>query len=448
MKKSRFILFTTIILALFVLTACAAPAEPVQEAEAPVEIEVVEEAEPAEEVEEVAEVQEPVELNFPSHFWGESTHGAFFEGLVAEFEAEHPNITVVGSNVPLTSYWDKTYAELSAGTPADIVNPFDPQIQQYIKADFLEDLTPYLEEAGYTTDDFYPIIEAAMKDGKIYAIPYGLNPRVYMYNADMFEAAGVSVPTNVEEFKEVVRALRNTDTQDFGYATMAASASPNITYIEIMALVGGFGRGFVLDGEANATAPETVAALELLKELYDEELIPIGQDHTVYRDMFTTGKVASLGIGAFMKGVVKNDNPDLYDSIAVAPLPFPGGNTISINTFLAVPKDAENKEAAIQFLLKVLEDQWQSKITEFTGAIPARLGISDPDYMAANPWFQTVIDVTDSAFPYTPDGAEQYAPEVIDIIVRHYEAMLFDDISAQETAENMQAELEAFLADK
>ena len=390
--------------------------------------------------------EQPIEINYPSHYWGESTHVGFFTPLVAEFEAENPNITVVGSNVPLSVYWDKTFAELMAGTPADIVNPFDTQIGQYVEAGFLEPLTPQLTAAGYSLDSFYPVINAAVRDGEIHAIPYGINTRVYMYNEEMFRSAGLSIPRTVEEFRFAVERLRNTQTQTYGFATMATSAAPDMTYLEIMPTIAGFSRGFVVDGKANANSPETVAALQLLKDLYDGRLIPIGQDFQVYRSMFTEEKVASLTIGAFMRNVASNANPAIRDKIAVAPLPFPSGNTISVNNYLAVPKDAQNKEAAAKFLLKVLEDKWQGTLTQFTGAIPARPGTVSSEFLAQNPWFQGVLDATPSAFPYAPDGVGKHAPEVIQIIVRHYEAMLFNNVSAQATGDNMQKELEEFLS--
>jgi ABC-type glycerol-3-phosphate transport system substrate-binding protein len=386
-----------------------------------------------------------IEINYPSHYWGESTHVGFFTPLVAQFEAENPTIKVVGSNVPLSVYWDKTFAELMAGTPADIVNPLDTQLGQYIEAGFLEPLTPYLKAAGYDIDSFYPVIRAAVRNGEIYAVPYGLNPRVFMYNEEMFRAAGVPVPTTVDEFMTAVRRIRNPQTQTFGFATMATSAAPDMTYLEIMPTVAGFSRGFVVNGKANANAPETVAALQLLKNLYDERLIPIGQDFQVYRSMFSEERVAALTIGAFMRNVAGNANPAVRDRIQVAPLPFPTGNTISVNNYLAVPRDAKNKEAAIKFILKVLEDQWQPKITEFTGAIPARPGLVSSDFLRQNPWFQGVLDVTPNAFPFAPDGVGRHAPEVVQIIIRHYEAMLFNNVSAQVTGDNMQRELEAFL---
>jgi len=386
-----------------------------------------------------------IEINYPSHYWGESTHTAFFTPVVAEFEAENPNVTVVGSNTPLSVYWDKTFAELMAGTPADIVNPLDTQIGQYVDAGFLEPLTPYLRAAGYDINSFYPVINAAVRDGEIYAIPYGVNTRVYMYNEEMFRAAGVAVPTNVEQFMSAVRALRNSQTQTYGFATMAASTSPDVTYLEIMPTIAGFSRGFVVDGRANANAPETVAALQLLKTLHDERLIPVGQDFQVYRSMFTEERVASLTIGAFMRNVAANANPGIRERIRVAPLPFPSGNTISVNNYLAVPRDAQNKEAAIQFLLKILEDRWQPLITVHTGALPGRPGMVSQEFLQQNPWFQGVIDATPTAFPFVPDGVGRHAPEVIQIIVRHYQAMLFNNVSAQETGDNMQRELEEFL---
>jgi len=391
---------------------------------------------------------EVIEVDFPSNYWGEAHHKPILEPMKAEFEAENPGIKIVGSTVPFAEYHDKIYAELMAGNPPDIVVPYDPQIRQYIEADLLEPLNPWLEEAGYNLDSFYPIARMAEKDGQIYAIVYGINPRVLMYNKVMFEKAGLNVPTNVEDFMKAIRTLRDPQKGQFGFATMAASGAASSTYLEIMPIIVGFGGSFVKDGRANATAPETIAALQFIKDLYDEQLIPIGQDFLVYRDMLCAGKVASLTIGGFIYGTCEAKNPEVASQLSAAPLPFPGGGTISVNTFWAIPRDAKDKDAAARFLMKLLEDKWQRLVPEHTIAIPARPGMVSDTFLRENPWFQALVDVADKAVSYAPGGAEQYAPEIMEIVVKHYQSMLFQNLPAEEAAKNMQTELEKYLASK
>src|SRR5690606_5880785 len=124
----------------------------------------------------------------------------------------------------------------------------------------------------------------------------------------------------LDEFNEAIRTLRDPDRQQFGYATLTASSTSNVTYLEIMPIIAGFGGAFVTDGQATATAPETVAALQWIKDLYDEELIPIGQDQPTFRSTFVQGRVASLTIGAFIHGVASNDNPEVASQLTASAL--------------------------------------------------------------------------------------------------------------------------------
>lgn len=388
------------------------------------------------------------EIVFPSFFWGNEWNNLYLSELKDAFEATHPGVTVEGINIPFAAFWDKQYADVTAGTPPDIVTLFDPEIRGYIEAGLLEPLDLYLEAAGYSLDDFQATAVLAEEDGHIYAVPNQLNPRALFYNKALLAEVGLEPPTDVDEFLAAVEALREPETQQFGFATASKPGNPSLMYIETTPIFVGFNGGFFNDGAPNVTSPAMIEALTLYKRLYDDRLIPRGVDTSTYREMFAQGKVAMYASGAFIAGAVELANQEIFEDLAAVPLPFPAGESMSITVFLAIPKGAPNKDAAAEFLMTMLEDQWQQRLVEIVKAYPARKGFVTDQFLAENPWFQAFETAARTASSYAPEGVEQYGPEIMKIIADHLENMLFNDVVPEKVAEELQVELEQFITAK
>jgi ABC-type glycerol-3-phosphate transport system substrate-binding protein len=164
--------------------------------------------------------------------------------------------------------------------------------------------------------------------------------------------------------------------------------------------------------------------------------------------MFAQGKIAMYASGAFMAGVVAKANPQVYENLRAMPLPFPGDQTISVTVFLGIPKGAKNKDLAGKVLVRLLKDDMQVKIAEIGKAHPGRKGLLPPSFFDQNPWFKAFERATLTARSYAPEGVEQYGSEVIKMIAEHVEEMLFNNVSAEETASHLQTALESFVASK
>jgi multiple sugar transport system substrate-binding protein len=388
------------------------------------------------------------EIVYPSFMWSETWNAKFLNELKDGFEKKNPSIKVNAINVPIAAFWDKQYADVTAGAPPDILTLYDPEIRQYIAADLLEPLDPWLNKAGFKPKDFLPSASLAVNQGQTYGVIMQVNPRALFYNEQMLKDAGVPAPSDLNSFYAALKKLRDPAKQQFGFATFSRPGAANLMYIEIMPLIAGFGGGFFRNGKPSVTSPETVAALEFYKKIYDEELIPRGVDTATYRQMFIQGKVAMYATGPFMAGAVAQGNPQLAPNLKAMELPFPGRRSFTLSVFLAIPKRAPNKEAAAQFLMTMLEDPYQKRVVDIIKVLPARLGMVESPFVRENPWFSAIEKAGQTGKSYAPEGVEEYAPEILKIIGQHIESMLFRSVDAKRVAANMQAELEKFVADK
>jgi multiple sugar transport system substrate-binding protein len=388
------------------------------------------------------------EITWPSFQWSEPNNAPVMKELKRSFEQENPGVTVKDLAVPPAVFWDKQMADTIAGNPPDVITLYDPEIRQYIEADLLEPLDKYYEQAGIPTDSLVPTASLAKKNGKIFGVPFQVGARALFYNQKLLDDAGLKPPADVDQLLDAIRKLRKPDTQQFGFITMSKPGNQGVAYIEVNALVVGFGGGFFKDGKPTANAPQTVAALKFLKTLYDEGLIPRGMDTNGYRQLFIQGKVGMYATGPFIAGIVANENKETYANLRAMPLPLPGKTTMAVTVFLGVPKAAKNKDLAAKLIIRMLKDDMQTLIVTAGKTFPGRPGFVPANFIEENPWFEAVKEASLSAKTYAPEGAEQYGAEVVKIVGEHVEAMLFKNVSADETGKNLQKALEEFMASK
>lgn len=122
---------------------------------------------------------------------------------------EFPNITVTFESTPFRDYYNKLTAQAASNDLACIAGLQAQRVPDV--GSLFTDLTSSFATTGFEIDGYAPsIVEGLQQDGKQLAVPYDLGPYVLYYNKDMFDAAGVPLPTpgwSVEEFMAAAEAL-------------------------------------------------------------------------------------------------------------------------------------------------------------------------------------------------------------------------------------------------
>lgn len=148
-----------------------------------------------------------------------------YSGTIAEndFETEvlpkmvheaFPNITLEATKLPDDQYYTSLKTKLASGECPDfiLVHPKFAGASSVIglaKAGYLEPLTDLkvMEKVGTAG------LESFTYNNEVYAIPGGVTMLGTYYNKNMFEANGLSVPTNWDEFLKVCETLKNAGIQ-------------------------------------------------------------------------------------------------------------------------------------------------------------------------------------------------------------------------------------------
>jgi multiple sugar transport system substrate-binding protein len=137
------------------------------------------------------------EITLEMSWWGDDNRAVLFDEVITAFEAEYPNVSVTQTPVGAPDdLFNRLATDFGGGgdTAPDLFALGGAKPQEYGSVGALYDLSE-LEEYAHVAD--YPefSLTSATVDGTVYGLPTGGNATAAFVNTDIFEEAGVAVPT-------------------------------------------------------------------------------------------------------------------------------------------------------------------------------------------------------------------------------------------------------------
>lgn len=137
---------------------------------------------------------------------------AYMQVMKAAYEESHPGVTIEFIDLASQDYDIKLGTMLAGGDTVDVVDVKEPNhLTNWIEQGLVEDLEPYIAEAGYSLDNYTGMHQYYQdENGNQYALPYRSDFWVLYYNKTLFDAAGVDYPTNDmtwEEYKALAQEM-------------------------------------------------------------------------------------------------------------------------------------------------------------------------------------------------------------------------------------------------
>ena len=160
--------------------------------------------------------------------WGTATEEpskSQYEGAIARFMEDYPNITIELVNQQNDNYKQQLVVAMSSGQCPDMYQHWGGgPMAEYYESGFVNDITEM-----YNTYDRPAFIEASIAqstyEDKILAIPFnGLSGCDIFYNKTIFEEVGVEVPETIDELEAVCDKLL-----EAGYTPFSLANSPGWT---------------------------------------------------------------------------------------------------------------------------------------------------------------------------------------------------------------------------
>lgn len=219
--------------------------------------------------------------------------------LARTFEESHPNIRVALALYPSRGFATRVLTAIAANEGPDVFyHYFAPDIANQ---GFLENLTPYIEASGSSTNWFPNGVTRGMYEGQTYAVPRDAAAGFVAYNKDLFDAAGVAYPEDgwtIADYRALANQLTDRENDIYG----------------VGAIVGGEGCmlwspfSFNLGAEITSPdgrqvvgymdSPETAAAMTWCLELVTEDQVtaPVELQDQFGELVFLSGHVAMQSI--------------------------------------------------------------------------------------------------------------------------------------------------------
>ena len=275
-----------------------------------------------------------------SNFISNGGNEANLDAIVAAFEKDNPGINVEVKTLPYSDYFTVLQTDIAGGTVADV---FDIGFANYRIYQANGVLAPL---ASVDTSVYQKsLADAYATDSTQYALPSSFSNVVLFYNKDLFDAAGVSYPTqNWTWADEKEAALKLTDT-DKG---IWGDYQP-ISYHEYYKSVAQAGGSFLNGDAVGFNSPAGIAAANWLVEK-SGTVMPTAEQGSGTPDfdsqLFAQGKLAMWHTGIWNFAALK-DTTFAWD-IEVEPGDVQKASAMFSNA-LAVSAGSKNQEAATKW---------------------------------------------------------------------------------------------------
>jgi len=326
-----------------------------------------------------------VTINFWHHYSAQSAENeTLMNVLIPKFEEENPGIKVNAVSHEWADLHDKILISAQSNTLPDVARLDIAWVPEFQKMGVLTALD--VEMADFA-DVAGNLLESAMSTGFVkdhyYALALNTNTKILFYNEEALKAAGLAVPTTMEEFVATVAALSGTNAngqQVWGLNEPALAGWNVLPYI--------WTNGGEITNEDNTKATgfinseKSVAAVQMLADMAkNDQLTGYNSGDIPMTDGFGTGRYMILLEGPWKSAELAG----AYPEFAYGNCQLPAGEAGSVSVLggedIAM-FNGENKDAAWKFM-KFMTSPFAEEEMAKCGQIPVNKTALESDTVKA-----------------------------------------------------------------
>jgi len=317
---------------------------------------------------------------------------------------------------PYANLFEKELIDLNAHSGAyDLIMLDDPWFPKFASLNVLSDLTPLLQKRGKADpdNDFVASSMALCREpyetGMLLALPYVGNSQLFFYRKDLFQKHNLKEPATWDDVLAAARAISEQETNGssaggevYGYVMRAAQG--NAAVADFMPIFWAFGgEMFDANGQPTVNSPEGIAALKFMIELgkYSPPGYASFNADEVGAHLLQGTAAMSINWPAWISSFSDPAKSKVIGKMEFGQLPAgknPGRAEIG-NWLIAIPRDAKNVEAALDFLLWATSRE-QMKLSAQRGNPPTRKSLfTDPELVAKFPSYPAQLKSLESSRP-------------------------------------------------
>lgn len=306
-------------------------------------------------------------------FW-DAALAASVEG----FKTYKPNIEVEFVQQPFADSHDKLLTSLAAGTGApDVASLEIGRVGNFVSKGGLSDLKGAPFDAGSMEKDIvaYKWTQGSTPDGRLIAMPWDIGPAGVWYRTDLFEANGYPIePEAVAEkfsganktWDDYLAFAKEFKDKSGGKTSLFADAGTDLYGAIYRQQGAGYFEGNKALIEEKATSAFSFASRGR-KEALDANIPWWGPE---WQAGLKDNAIAGMVIACWMQGGLTREQPDLIGKWRVVPAPVANYNWGG--SFMSIPEQSANKEAAWEFIKYVCATaEGQNTLFKTSGIFPA-----------------------------------------------------------------------------
>jgi len=315
-----------------------------------------------------------------------------FQELAKRYEAKTGIKVNFELYAPSDAYSQKVRAAAQGANLPDIFGILGEKrdFASFIKAGYILDLTPYMEEKegewknkffakALAVNEFSPDNSYGVKPG-IYAVPIDIMTIQMLYNKDLFKQLGLNPkrpPETFTEFLEIGKKIKQANMQGlvsgWGEVWMIDCLANNYAF-NIM------GKDKVIatiKGEVPYTDPDWIKVLTLFKEMQDAGVLANGLVTMINKtaeQLFANDRAVFAFNGSWCVNVYRGMNPNLNYGAMLPPKAsdnYPMAIWGGAGSSFMVNGRSKNREEVVKFLRWLTDLNQQAYLAEATRNLPA-----------------------------------------------------------------------------
>lgn len=279
---------------------------------------------------------------------------------------------------------------------------------------WLTSLNDFADDADYDLDDIFQLVRNGLSaNDNLYAVPLYSETSFTFYRTDLFEAAGVEVPTEqitYTQFAEMAAKLHDPDNGVYGTCQRGkAGWGENMAFVGTVANAFG-ARWFDEEWVPQLDSPEWASAVNYYVDLMNASGPPgaSANGHNENRALFKDGKCATWVDATSAAGDVRNpDTSSVADTTDFFKAPMQvtdKGTGWFWSWALAIPASSKKADTAKDFLKWATSKEYFAAVGESKGwvAVPSGTRQSveeDSRRVEAAPFAPAVVDAILSVDP-------------------------------------------------
>ena len=365
------------------------------------------------------------------------------------YTEEHPNVTIEPVDIG-TERFQKLMTLIGSGTAPDIIY-INEWCYSLAYRDVLMALDSFIEADEDFDLSYYPesLLVPLRYEDQLYALPQEVSPYVIYYNKDMFEAAGLEMPTDdwtIDEFYEAAKALTDPEKNVYGYR-YASGADPFLGWLSRA------GVDFDTSG-TEVQGLDTQEALNALEFLYNlvvvDQISPNPAALTAMGTnadaMFRNQSVAMESMGLWMLPQYKADPLSFEWDVVRMPMDQNQRTKAGILNW-GISADTKNPDAAWDLLKFLVGPESMEIVAESNMALPASTD-EDANQIVLDTHFPENVKAFVDSVPDVDmtDQLSIYRTEVNTKLQELVDKMLIGESTPEETQQALIKEINAILA--